>query len=50
MLFIFERERERARASGGGTERARKRIPSRLRALSAEPDVGLNLTNREFMT
>ena len=39
-----ERERERKR------ERERERIPSRLRAFSAEPNVGLELTNHEIMT
>ena len=38
-LFVFEREKERE------TE-----IPSRLLAVSAEPDVGLDLTNHEIMT
>ena len=33
----------------GGAERE-ERIPSRLCAVSAELDVGLNLTNREIMT
>ena len=36
--------------SGGGAERGRERIPSRLHAVSAEPDVGLKLTNREITT
>ena len=31
-------------------ERNRKRIPSRLHAVDAEPDVGLELTNREIPT
>ena len=38
------RERERER------EGERERIPSRLREVSAEPDVGLELTNREITT
>ena len=29
-------------------ERARRRIPSRLHAVSAEPDEGLELTNSEI--
>ena len=49
-----KREREgvhtHARASGGGAERGRERIPGRLRTVSAEPDVGLELTNHEIMT
>ena len=49
-LFILrERERERESTSGGGAER-RDRIPGRLRAISAEPDAGLELTNCDFMT
>ena len=31
------------------TERQADRIPSRLRAISTEPDVGLELTNPEIM-
>ena len=46
-LFIyFEGRRGRKR----GRERERDRIPSRLDAVSTEPDVGLDLTNREIMT
>ena len=40
-LFIFE---------GQGRERERERIPSRLLAVSTEPNVGLELTNHEIMT
>ena len=38
--------------SGGGAERerGRERIQSRFHAVSAEPDVGLDLTNPEIMT
>ena len=44
-LFIyFERERQ------GGTEREGERIPSGPCALSAEPDAGLELVNREIAT
>ena len=35
---------------GRDTERGRERIPSRLHAVSTEPDAGLELTNREIMT
>ena len=55
-LFIFERERERestcTRMRRGGAEREgeSERIPSRLPAVGAEPDAGLDLTNREIMT
>ena len=48
-----ERERERARASGGGAEREGEReseAGSRLLAVSAEPDIGLEPTNREIIT
>ena len=31
-------------------ERERERIPSRVHAVRAEPDVGLNLRNLEIMT
>ena len=52
MSINFETERKRESASGGGAVREgeRERIPSRLRADSAEPDAGLSLTNREIMT
>ena len=43
FLFCFERDR----ASGGGAERQGE-IESQ--ADSAEPDMGLELTNREIMT
>ena len=33
-----------------GREKVRERIPSRLHTVSAEPDVGLNLTYHEIMT
>ena len=35
--------------SRGGTERGRERIPIRLSAVSTEPNMGLELTNREIM-
>ena len=44
-----ERERESASASRGGG-RERERIPGRLRAVSTEPDAGLEPTNHEIMT
>ena len=50
MFIHFERERERERESRGGAERERQRIPSRLCTISAEPDVGLEVTNHEIMT
>ena len=33
-----------------GRETGRERIPSRLCAVRAEPDTGLELTNQEVMT
>ena len=62
--FIL-RERERARARslalslslslslssrGRARERGRKKIPSRLHTVSAEPDVGVDVTNHDIMT
>ena len=46
-LFIL-----RERVSGRGSERQgeRERIPSRLSTVSAEPNVGLKLTNHEVLT
>ena len=45
MFIYFEREEgQRERERGG------ERIPSRLHAVSAEPDTGLESTNREIMT
>ena len=52
-MFIFERERERERVSRGGAERegdTESEAGSRLQAISAEPDAGLELTNCEIMT
>ena len=44
-LFIyFEKEREREWGRG------RERIPRRLYTVSAEPNVGLKVTNHEIMT
>ena len=52
-MFIFERERQSM--SMGGAEREREgdiesETGSRLRAVSTEPDAGLELTDREIMT
>ena len=52
-LFLRERERERKRVSKSRAERERdteSEAGSRLRAVSAEPDTGLEPTNREIMT
>ena len=48
-----ERERERQSRSRGGAERegdAESETGSRLRAVSTEPDAGLEPTNWEIMT
>ena len=47
VYFIL---RETENEQGRGTERGRERIPSRLRAVSTEPDMGLELMNHETMT
>ena len=44
------RERGRERDARRDRERGRKRIPSSLHTVSAEPAVGLKLMNREIMT
>ena len=44
FLFIFVTERERDNRRGG------ERLPSRLYTVSAELDMGLELTNCEIMT
>ena len=38
------------RRRGAERERERERLPNRLRAVSAEPDVVLKQMNREIMT
>ena len=49
--MYFEREREGKRESEErGRERGGKRIPSRLHAVRAESDAGLDPTNHEIMT
>ena len=47
-FIYFERERENT--SGGGAERGRERIPSRLYTVSLEPDTVLEFMNHEIMT
>ena len=49
FLKLFLR-RESSQASRGEAERERDRIPSRLCAVSAEPNMELELTNHEIMT
>ena len=41
-MYVHKQER--------GKESGRQRIPDRLRTVSAEPAVGLQLTNDEIMT
>ena len=50
-MFIFEGERQNV--SRGGAERegnTESKVGSRLRAVSTEPDAGLELPNCEIMT
>ena len=47
-IYLFLRERQQVRERQ--RERGRQRIPSSLHAVSAEPNVGLELTNHEIMT
>ena len=52
-MFIHFWERERQSVSRGGAERegdTESEAGSRLRAVSAEPDTGLEPTNREITT
>ena len=50
-LFIyFEKERERQQAHTREAGGERERIPSRLLAVSVEPDMGLDPMNCEIMT
>ena len=53
MKFISDRERKSVSVSEGGAERegdTESGAGSRLRAVSTEPDAGLDLTNCEIMT
>ena len=52
MFILFLRQRETEHERGRGRERGRHRIGSRLqgRAVSTEPDTGLELMDREIMT
>ena len=47
-VHLFLRERESTQVRKG--QRERENIPSRLYAVSTEPDLGLELTNHEIMT
>ena len=49
FIFVFETEHEWGRGRERGRDRESK-AGSRLRAVSTEPDVGLELVNQEIMT
>ena len=52
-FFIYFWDREKQSMNGGGAERegdTESETGSRLRAISPEPDVGLELTDREIVT
>ena len=52
-VYLFLREGERQSVSGEGTEKegdTESEAGSRLRALSSEPNAGLELTDCEIMT
>ena len=48
LFTYFERDRDSTSGGGGRAEREGERNPSRLRAVSLEPDVGLELTKHEI--
>ena len=53
VLFIFERERESEQERGRGRERegdTDSEAGTRLRAVSTEPEAGLQTKNHEIMT
>ena len=53
LMFIYFGDRERQSMNGGGAERegdTESEAGSRLRAVSTEPDAGLDLTDCEIMT
>ena len=54
-VYLFLKKRNRQSVSWGGSEREREgdtesEAGSRLRAVSTEPDAGLELTDHEIMT
>ena len=50
-VYLLLRERDRVRVGEGQREtHTQSEAGSRLRAVSTEPDVGLELTNHEIMT
>ena len=50
MCYLFLRQKETEHEQRRVRERGRERIPSRLCAISKEPDGGLNPTNCEIMS
>ena len=50
VYLLIERKRESTNRWGRGRVRGRERIPSRLPAVSADPDSGLDLVNCEITT
>ena len=51
FIYFWDRERDSAWAGEGQREReTESKAGSRIWAVSAEPDAGLDLTNREIMT
>ena len=53
LVYLFLRDRERQSMSRGGAERegdTESKAGSRLRAVSTEPKVGLELKSHEIMT
>ena len=49
-VHLFLREAETGCEWVRGRERGRHRIPSRLQAVSTEPDMGLDLANCKIVT
>ena len=49
-VYLFLLRDKQSTAGKSQRERERERIPSRLRGVSTEPKVGLDLTNYEIMT
>ena len=50
LFILLEGEKEQVGGTERERERERERVPSRLHAVSTEPDTGLELTNCEIMT
>ena len=49
-IYLFLRERVHVHEWGVGRQGGRERIPNKLCTDSAEPDMGLELSNHEVMT